>query len=75
MEIINRPSIVLDEEDQQVIENFENLATTLDDELCTKVDCENCPCHIECSQLFNLRPFTEINKIINFFRNLSIEEG
>lgn len=75
MYVVNQPSVVFDEEDKQVIENLENLATTLDDELCTKVDCESCPCYTKCAQLFNLRPQCEIYKILDFFRNFPTEEG
>lgn len=75
MTIKNQPSIIFDEEDRRVIEDFENFITTLDDELCTKVDCENCPCYIKCNQLFNRRPYEELSKIIDFFRNFPTEEG
>ena len=75
MQIINNPSIVFDKKDKQLIEDFENLATTLDDELCTKIDCESCPCYTKCAQLFNLRPQYELYKIIDFFCNFPTEEG
>lgn len=75
MYVVNQPSVVFDKEDQQLIEDFENLATTLDDDLCKKVDCEHCPCYIKCKQLFKLRPLTELYKIIDFFRNFPTEEG
>lgn len=75
MHVVNRPSITLDEEDRQTIENLENLATIFDDELCKKVDCEHCPCYTKCSLLFKLRPSTKIYEIIDFFRDLSTEEG
>lgn len=75
MQIINNPSIVFDKKDKQLIEDFENLATTLDDELCTKIDCESCPCYTKCAQLFNLRPLCELYKIIDFFCNFPTEEG
>nr|DAH17899.1 MAG TPA: hypothetical protein [Caudoviricetes sp.] len=75
MQVINHPSIIFDKEDKQLIENLENFAATFDDELCTKIDCESCPCYIKCNQLFNRRPYEELSKIINFFYNFPTEEG
>lgn len=75
MYVVNQPSVVFDKEDQQLIEDFENLATALDDDLCSKIGCENCPCHAQCNELFKQRPLTEMYKIIDFFRNFPTEEG
>lgn len=68
------PSIVFDGGDKQIISDLENLATTFNDELCSKINCEDCPCHTKCNELFKQCPLMEVYKIIDFFNNVPATE-